>query len=78
MSGFAALATLLGARFSTGASDLGLHGQSESHFPPMPPDGVAYPRSAQEVAQIMRICSEHAIPVTGWGAGTSLEGHALA
>lgn len=78
MSGFAALDMLLGPRFSTGASDLALHGQSESHFPSMPPDGVAYPRSAQELAQIMRICCEHAIPVTGWGAGTSLEGHALA
>ncbi|MDD7971168.1 FAD-binding oxidoreductase [Roseinatronobacter alkalisoli] len=75
---FDALHALLGDRFTTGTSDRALHGQSESHFPDMPPDGVAYPETTAEVAGIVSICTAHGLPVIGWGAGTSLEGHALA
>jgi D-lactate dehydrogenase (cytochrome) len=75
---FGELSTLLGARFSTSPSDRDLHGRSESHFPPMPPDAVAYPATTAEVVQIVQICAAHALPVIGWGTGTSLEGHALA
>lgn len=75
---FEALQTLLGPRFSTGESERALHGRSEAHFAAMPPDGVAYPESTEEVAAILRICAAHRMPVIGWGAGTSLEGHALA
>ncbi|MGY6703526.1 FAD-binding oxidoreductase [Roseinatronobacter sp.] len=75
---FDALNALLGDRFTTGASDRALHGQSESHFADMPPDGVAYPETTAEVAGIVSICTAHHMPVIGWGAGTSLEGHALA
>ena len=51
---------------------------SESYFPPMPPEAVAYPETTEEVAQIMRICAAHDCPVVGWGTGTSLEGQAQA
>lgn len=73
-----ALHALLGERFTTGASDRALHGQSESHFADMPPDGVAYPQTTAEVAALVSICAAYGLPVIGWGAGTSLEGHALA
>jgi len=72
------LAALLGARLNRSESDRALHGQSETHFAPAPPDAVAYPETTQEVAQIMAICARHGCPVVGWGTGTSLEGHALA
>ncbi|MBT0956251.1 FAD-binding protein [Alphaproteobacteria bacterium KMM 3653] len=72
------LTQVLGDRLTTSKSDLDLHGQSEAYFPPTPPDAVAYPRSTEEVSQIMRICSAHDCPVVAWGTGTSLEGHALA
>ena len=75
---FDALASLLGNRFSQSRSDRDLHGQSESHFAAMPPDAVVYPRTTDEVSQIARICSQAGIPLIGWGAGTSLEGHAIA
>jgi D-lactate dehydrogenase (cytochrome) len=75
---FAALAGLLGPRFSRSPSDRELHGRSESHFPLMPPDAVAYPESTAEVAELVRICAGAGVPLIGWGAGTSLEGHALA
>ena len=73
-----ALGSFLGQRLSTSKSDLALHGRSESYFAPAPPDAVAYPATTAEVQEIVRICARHDTPVTGWGAGTSLEGHALA
>ncbi|MGX9357326.1 FAD-binding oxidoreductase [Roseobacteraceae bacterium S113] len=74
----AALEQILGDRLSCSKSDLELHGRSESYFPLTPPDAVVYPTTSEEVASILRTCSEYRCPVVGWGAGTSLEGHALA
>ncbi|EAR52469.1 putative D-lactate dehydrogenase (cytochrome), FAD/FMN-containing oxidoreductase [Oceanicola granulosus HTCC2516] len=73
-----ALSALLGDRLSRAKADLDAHGRSESHFPTTPPDAVAYPESTDEVAALVRICAAARCPVIGWGAGTSLEGHALA
>jgi D-lactate dehydrogenase (cytochrome) len=72
------LAALLGPRLSTSAGELALHAQSETHIHARAPDAVAYPHSTAEVAAIAAICARHGLPVVAWGAGTSLEGHALA
>lgn len=72
------LTSFLGQRLSRSKSDLELHGQSETHFPLMPPEAVAYPENAQEVAEIVRVCARNHVPVIGWGVGTSLEGQAQA
>ena len=72
------LSARLGSRLSRAPSDLALHGASETHFVPAPPDAVAYPETTAEVAEILRVCAAQGCPVTGWGTGTSLEGHALA
>lgn len=74
----AELRALLGDRISTTAAVLAQHGQSESLVSAPPPDAVAFPRSTDEVAALVRICAAHGVPMIGWGAGTSLEGHALA
>lgn len=74
----AELSTLLGDRLSRSKSDLDLHGRSETHFAPTPPDAVAYPETTEEVQALARICARHGCPMVGWGAGTSLEGHGLA
>ena len=73
-----ALSTFLGQRLSRSKPDLEQHGGSETHFPMTPPDAVAYPRSTEEVAEIVKICAAHDCPVIGYGAGTSLEGQTLA
>lgn len=73
-----ALSALLGDRLNRSQSDRDLHGRSESHYQDMPPDAVAYPETTAEVAEIVRICARDGVPLIGWGAGTSLEGHALA
>lgn len=72
------LEEFLDARLSRSKSDLDVHGRSETHYPPTPPDAVAYPETTEEVREIVRICARNRCPVIGWGAGTSLEGHALA
>ena len=73
----AELSSLLGDRFATSPSVLGLHSRDESRFAPREPDAVAFAHSTEEVAAILRICSEHGVPVIPFGAGTSLEGHVL-
>lgn len=75
---FAELQTFLGDRLARSKAEREAHGRNETWFDAMPPDAVAYPVSTDEVARIVAICAAHACPVTAWGAGTSLEGHALA
>jgi len=68
---------VLGDRLSTVQALRDQHAQSESHIRLGVPQAVAFPQTTDEVAQILRICTAHQVPVTAWGAGTSLEGHAL-
>ncbi|THD81205.1 FAD-binding protein [Aliigemmobacter aestuarii] len=73
-----ALRALLGDRLTTSPAVLDQHAASETHVTARSPDAVAFPETTAEVAALMRICASHGLPVIGWGAGTSLEGHALA
>ncbi|MBM9594615.1 FAD-binding oxidoreductase [Roseitranquillus sediminis] len=72
------LASFLGDRLSRSKSDLAIHGRSEAHFAETAPDAVAYPETTEEVSRLVQVCAANGVPVVGWGAGTSLEGHALA
>ena len=53
------------------ASDMG-------HQPPALPDAVALPNTTKQVAALVRLCHERRVPVTTRGAGTGLEGGAVA
>ncbi len=78
-AGRSALTDLLGAdRVGTGADTLAQHGHDESFHPEARPDMVAWPRSTEEAATIVRIALEHRLPLVPFGAGTSLEGHVAA
>lgn len=72
-----ALSSLLGTRLSLAEADREQHAQSETYFTSPAPDAVVYPETTEEVAKIVQICARHDLPVVAWGAGTSLEGHAL-
>jgi D-lactate dehydrogenase (cytochrome) len=74
----ASLRALLGDRVSTAPAALAEHGQSESLVTAGLPEAVVFPRSTDEVAALARWSAAHRVPLIGWGAGTSLEGHALA
>jgi len=73
-----ALSHLLGDRLCLSQAVRAQHGQSETHVTGGLPDAVAFPRTTDDVAAIARICARNGVPMVGWGAGTSLEGHALA
>ncbi len=72
------LKTLLGERTSLSKPVLEAHGASESYFPTTPPDVVVFPETTAEVRRIAEICAANGVPMIGWGAGTSLEGHTQA
>ena len=74
----AALGNLLGSRLSTSQALREQHGTDISHLPPAAPDAVAFARSTQDVAEIVKICARYGVPVIPFGTGTSLEGHITA
>jgi D-lactate dehydrogenase (cytochrome) len=74
----AALAQRFGTRFSTATAICLHHGKDESSHPPIPPDGVVFVESTEEVAETVRLCHAYRTPVIAYGTGTSLEGHLLA
>jgi D-lactate dehydrogenase (cytochrome) len=62
---------------STGASDLEIHSHDESTHGPVLPGAIVYPKTTAEVSGILAIANREGMPVTGYGAGTSLEGNAV-
>jgi D-lactate dehydrogenase (cytochrome) len=64
-------------RMSIGESVLDLHGKDESFHERRRPDVVVWPIRTEEVSQILKMVHERRIPVTPWGAGTSLEGNPI-
>ena len=72
------LRRLLGERLSTSEAVREQHGRDESYHAPALPEAVAFARSTEEVAEIVRICARHRTPVIAFGTGTSLEGHVQA
>jgi D-lactate dehydrogenase (cytochrome) len=74
----AALRQLLGDRLSTKAAICAQHGRDESYHPAHAPDAVAFARTADEVAAIVKLCAERKTPIVAFGTGTSLEGQVAA
>ncbi|UCH23133.1 MAG: FAD-binding oxidoreductase [Deltaproteobacteria bacterium] len=64
-------------RLSTGESNLDLHSRDMSRHPACRPEVVIWPVNRREVSQILGYANQNTIPVTAWGAGTSLEGNAI-
>jgi D-lactate dehydrogenase (cytochrome) len=64
-------------RVSTGESVRSLHSHDESYHAPVLPDVVVWPQTTEEVARLVRFAYEKKMPVTPWGAGTSLEGNPI-
>jgi D-lactate dehydrogenase (cytochrome) len=67
-----------GERVGTSAAVREQHGKDESYHAPAPPDAVVFAQSTAEVAEIVKLCAEHKVPVIPFGTGTSLEGHVAA
>ena len=73
-----ALRDRFGERFSTAQAVREHHGRDESPFPAVPPDAVVYVHDTEEVAELVRTCRQHKVPLIPYGVGSSLEGHLLA
>jgi D-lactate dehydrogenase (cytochrome) len=74
----AALAELeerFGPRFSANETVRQQHAHTLTWTANEPPDAVVFPQTTQEVAEIVKICAAHRVPVIAFGTGTSLEGH---
>ncbi len=64
-------------RISQGMSNLKLHSLDQSHHRESLPDVVIWPVKEEEVSEILSYANKKMIPVTAWGAGTSLEGNPI-
>ena len=62
-------------RFQTGQAIREQHAHTTTWITNQPPDGVLFAQSTQEVAEVVKICATHKVPVIPFGTGTSLEGH---
>ena len=72
------LAQRFGDRLTTNRAIRDRHGTDESYHAPKAPDAVVFPRTREEVMQIVDICRDHRTPIVPFGVGTSLEGHIAA
>ncbi len=64
-------------KFSTGSSIKSTFSHDESHHKWVEPDIVFFPESEQDVRDVLKFASENKIPVTPYGAGTSIEGNPI-
>jgi D-lactate dehydrogenase (cytochrome) len=71
----AALSAGFGDRFTTSQAAREQHSSTLTWLDRQPPDAVVFPRTTQEVSEIVRLCALHGAPVIPFGAGSSFEGH---
>ena len=77
-SDIASLESIVGTEnISTGNSIIELHSKDESFHKRCRPEVVIFPKSSYHVQKIIKMANTKKIPVTPWGAGTSLEGNPI-
>src|ERR1700761_1661788 len=67
---------LFGGRLHLGDAMREQHGKSEAHFATVRPDAVVFAHSTEEVVALVNLCRRDLVPITAFGAGTSIEGNA--
>lgn len=73
------LAQLVGdENISTQQSDLDLHAQDQSAHEAHAPEVILWVENVEHVSRVLAYANEKRIPITAWGAGTSLEGNPIA
>jgi D-lactate dehydrogenase (cytochrome) len=76
---FSHLARLVGeGNLSTRKSDLDLHAQDQSAHEAHCPEVIVWAEEVEQISRVLVYANEKRIPVTTWGAGTSLEGNPIA
>ena len=74
----AALKSRFDERCSTAIAVREQHGRDESPIDAPPPEAVVYCESTEDVAAVVKLADQYAVPVIPFGVGSSLEGHLLA
>ncbi len=64
-------------RVSTTRADREQHSRDQSAHPAHLPDAVVWVQSTAEVSAVLKYAAARRIPVTAWGAGTSIEGNPI-
>jgi D-lactate dehydrogenase (cytochrome) len=73
-----ALTSIVGeAHVSIKSADLDQHARDQSFHEPRRPAAVVWPVSTEQVSAVLKLANQQLIPVTPWGAGTSLEGNPI-
>ena len=72
-----ALRDRLGDIVVSATRDLDSHGKDEGYQREYAPECVVYARDKQDVLDALEVAREHRVPVTPFGAGSSLEGAVL-
>ncbi len=62
---------------STALSERQLHSQDQSSHQLVLPEIIVWPESSVQVSQIVKVAPEQRLAITGWGAGSSLEGNSI-
>jgi D-lactate dehydrogenase (cytochrome) len=63
-----------GERFQTGQSFREQHAHTTTYLPGQLPDGVVFVETSDDVKTVVKVCSEHRVPMIPFGVGSSLEG----
>ncbi len=61
-------------RVETGAEMRRQHANTVTWLANQPPDAVVFAQSTNDVAEVVRVASDHGVPIIAFGGGTSLEG----
>jgi D-lactate dehydrogenase (cytochrome) len=77
-SALQALRSRFGEQLQTGAAVCAQHGATEGMGGGPAPDAVLFAQSTADVADAVKTCAAHRLPVIAHGAGTSLEGQLCA
>ena len=73
-SAVADLNAAFGNRVVTSQAVREQHANTTTWLAVEPTDAVVFPQASEDVQQIAAICARHRVPITPFGAGTSLEG----
>jgi D-lactate dehydrogenase (cytochrome) len=72
------LTEIVGAeQLSAAPADLDQHAHDQGFYPAHAADVVVWPTTAAQVSQVLAFANQQRIPVTAWGAGTSIEANPI-
>src|SRR5580765_4572495 len=64
-------------QISAAPADLDQHAHDQGFYPAHAAEIVVWPTAAAQVSQVLALANEQHIPVTAWGAGTSIEANPI-